>query len=143
MNQVDFYILKPGYPKEFYQFVCQLIEQVYSQGRRIYVHLGHDKEARDLDRLLWNYREGCFIPHGLLGEADPKLHPVLLGSNQDPIGENDVLITLAPTAPEFFRRFQRVAEILDQDPARLQAGRERYRWYRDLGCTLRVHEMTA
>jgi DNA polymerase-3 subunit chi len=143
MNQVDFYILKPGYPKELYRFVCQLIEQVYGQGRRIYVNLGQDAEARHLDQLLWNYREGSFVPHGLLSEADPKITPVLLGSGWDPIDENDVLITLAPVAPEFFRRFQRVAEIIDQDPERLRAGRERYRWYRDLGCDLRVHEMTA
>ncbi|KOR33431.1 hypothetical protein TI05_01075 [Achromatium sp. WMS3] len=143
MKQIDFYILKPGYPKELYQFVCQLVEQIYNQGHRIYINLGYDNEVQYLDKLLWLYSDGSFVPHGILGSADPKLTPVLLGANQAPADATDVLITLAPKAPEFFRQFQRIAEIIDQDPERLRMGRERYSWYRDLGCTLRVHEMTA
>lgn len=144
MAQVDFYILKAQYHRDRYHFACRLTEKVYKQGHRAYLHASNDGEVRHLDRLLWTFREGSFIPHGVLDDADPRLTPVLLGSQRDPSGEDDVLINLdlAPEIPDFFNRFQRIAEIVDADPERLRAGRTRFRYYRDQGCPLYTHELS-
>jgi len=142
MTRLDFYILKAPYPGDRYQFACRLTAKVYGQGHRIYLHADSDGEIRHLDRLLWTFRDGSFVPHGLLGEADPRLTPVLLGSRRDPAGEDEVLINIAPEVPDFFSRFQRVAEIVDADPERLRAGRERFRFYRERGYPLRTHELS-
>jgi DNA polymerase-3 subunit chi len=142
MTRVDFYILTAQARSNRYQFACQLAEKVYKLGRRIYINAGSADEIRHLDRLLWTFRDGSFIPHGVLKEADPALTPVLLGSGHDPDGEDDVLINLAPTPPNFFSRFDRLAEIVDQDPQILAAGRERYRFYRERGYPLNNYQIT-
>lgn len=142
MIQVDFYILKPDYPKDMYQFTCSLVEKIYTQGLRSYIHLGSDNEAEHINQLLWTFRQGSFIPHGLLGSTDQKITPVLLGTQQCPDGNIEVLVNLTYQIPESFEHFHRIAEVINQDPERLNAGRERFRRYRELGHTLKTHEMT-
>ena len=141
MTELDFYILAPEYPGDRWQFACRLAEKAYAQGRRVYLHAGSDGELRHLDRLLWTFRDGSFVPHGLFGESDARFTPVLLGSEQDPQPEEDVLINLAPAVPAFFSRFQRLTEVLDGDPEIRRAGRERFRFYRDRGYPLNTHEL--
>ena len=142
MTRVDFYILTEQARCDRYQFACRLVDKVCGQGRRVYIQAGSDAEVRHLDRLLWTFREQSFIPHCRAGDADPELTPVLLGWQGDPQHEDDVLINLAPEVPEFFSRFDRVAEIMDSDPEVRRAGRERFRFYRDRGYPLKDHEIS-
>ena len=53
----------------------------------------------------------------------------------------DVLVNLTLTPPPFFSRFQRLAEIVPADDTPAQAGRERYRFYRERGYELRAHNL--
>ncbi len=78
MTQVDFYILKSDAGNR-HGFACRLADKVYEQGRRIYIHAGSQAEAELLDRLLWTFRENSFIPHGIAGQTDPAVTPVLVG----------------------------------------------------------------
>ncbi len=142
MTRVDFYILSEQARSNRYQFACRLVEKICGQDRRVYIHAGSDAEVHHLDRLLWTFREQSFIPHGRLGDADPELTPVLLGWQREPQHEDDVLINLAPEVPEFFSRFDRVAEIMDSDPEVRRAGRERFRFYRDRGYPLQDHKIS-
>jgi len=52
-----------------------------------------------------------------------------------------VLINLSPEVPEFFARFERLCEPLDQDRTVLQAGRKRWKYYSDCGYDLKHHEV--
>ncbi len=52
-----------------------------------------------------------------------------------------MLINLADEVPDFFSRFERVAELIDRDPAVRTAGRNRFRLYRDRGYTLNTHNI--
>ena len=142
MTQVDFYIISPQMPDDRYQFTCRLVDKVYGQGHRIYIHTGSDGEVRHLDRLLWTFRDQSFIPHGPAESADPELTPVLLGSGEAPEQEDDVLINLAAEVPEFFSRFGRIAEIIDSDPEVKRVGRTRFRFYKDRGYPLKTHQLT-
>ena len=141
MTRVDFYILSPQMPGDRYLLACRLTDKAYGQGHRIYLHTGSDGEIRHLDRLLWTFRDQSFIPHGLIGEADSGLTPVLLGAGQVPVGEEDVLINLAADVPDFFSRFARVVEIIDTDPDVRRFGRIRFRCYRDRGYSITTHEL--
>ncbi len=140
MTQVDFYILKSDTSNR-HGFACRLADKVYEQGRRIYIHAGSQAEAEFLDRLLWTFRENSFIPHGIAGQADPAVTPVLVGHGPAPALEEDVLINLAPGVPDFFSRFSRVAEIIDRDEQVKLQGRQRYRFYKERGYPLDSHEL--
>ena len=52
-----------------------------------------------------------------------------------------MLINLGLAPPPFFSRFERLAEIVGVDPADAEAGRERYRFYRERGYELRTHSL--
>lgn len=141
MTQVDFYILSERMRGDRYGIACRIADKAYKQGRRVYIHTQSDGELRHLDRLLWTFREQSFVPHGLIGDADPQTTPVLLGCGRDPEQEDDVLINLAAEVPGFFSRFARVSEVIDRDAQVKAAGRVRYRFYKERGYPLETHEL--
>ncbi len=140
MTRVDFYVLKPGSRGNRYTLAARLAEKAWRSGHRVLVAVASEEEQRHMDRLLWTFRDTGFVPHGLLGQADPLLNPVLITlDNAD--DEHEVLINLQSAVPEFFSRFQRVAECVDDEPGVREAGRDRYRFYRERGYPLQVHEL--
>lgn len=141
MTQVDFYILKERAAGDRYQLACRIAEKAGNAGRRVVIHTASAQEARRMDGLLWTFREQSFVPHGLLGEADAQLNPILIGDAAQAHEEHDVLINLAMEVPTFFSRFERLAECVDNDEVARTASRDRYRFYRDRGYPLAVHEI--
>jgi len=137
MTRVEFYILEGGRGQDRYQLTCRIAEKAWKSGNRVLIHTGSLDEARHLDHLLWTYRDGSFVPHGLVGQADADLSPILIGHGTDAGGEHDVLINLAREVPAFFSTFERVIEPVDADPDYRASSRERYRFYRERGYPLK------
>jgi DNA polymerase-3 subunit chi len=142
MTEIDFYVLKPQARGDRFGLACRLIEKAYTQQRRVFVYTGSTDESGRMDRLLWTFRDGSFIPHGLIRQVDSNLTPVLISHQDDPGDEHDVLLNLSNRMPPFFSRFSRLLETLDQTPALLSAGRERFRHYKQRGYPLRHHDIT-
>lgn len=143
MTRVDFYVLNQEDPGGRFLFACRLAEKAYQQGHSVYIHADTAADARQLDTLLWTFRAGSFVPHqpmeeGMQPEPDTPVH---IGHGSEPGGHDDVLINLAAEVPLFFSRFKRVAEVLDGEEERRREGRERYRFYRDRGYTLKSHQI--
>ena len=144
MTNVDFYIIQSQQPD--YQwltlrdvFVCQLIEKVWKKGHKIYLHTDNASEAQKLDNLLWTFRQGSFIPHGLSHQAS---EPVCIGCDAWTYNNTaDVLINIASTLPTNFVNFPRILEILNDTPHIKQAGREHYRRYQQQGYALSSHKI--
>lgn len=141
MTRVDFYVLKPGCRGNRFTLAARLAEKAWHHGHRVLIAVPDEEQQRHMNRLLWTLRDTSFVPHGLLREADPVLNPVLI-TLDDAGDEQDVLINLQPQIPEFFSRFERVAECVDHDEPLRQASRERYRFYRERGYPLHTHEVT-
>ena len=143
MTRVDFYVLERGGQEARRRLVCRLVEKAYQQGHRIYIHTGDAAEAARLDELLWTFNDGGFLPHALLhGTADPHT-PIHIGHQEPPAELDDVLVNLDAQVPLFFSRFQRVAEVLDDEPQCRAQGRERFRFYRDRGYPLDSHSIAT
>lgn len=141
MTRVDFYVLQPAAAGNRYTLACRLAEKALNQQHRILISVASDEELRHMDRLLWTFREQSFIPHGILGKADAALNPILLNTSADPADEHDVLINLCPEVPDYFSRFERVAECVDQDEKQKAASRQRYKFYRDHGYPMNSHKI--
>jgi DNA polymerase-3 subunit chi len=139
MTQVDFYILDEQASGNRYLLACRLAEKIYHQGRRIYINTDSDEDQRHMDRLLWTFRQGSFVPHARQAKADPRTTPVIIGRQGESGEENDVMINLAAAVPTNFSRFERVAEVIDREAPVKAAGRERFRFYRDRGYPLNTH----
>ena len=143
MTRIDFYNLTEQCRDNRFMFACRLTEKIYHQGRRVFIHTSSLDEAQHMDRLLWTFRQGSFIPHGPLEKADPASTPVIIGCSGEAGEEHDVLVNLSPQVPAFFSRFERLAELVDREPESKDAGRQRYRFYRDRGYPLESHDITA
>lgn len=144
MTDIDFYIVSAPHGQEREKFACRLTEKIYRLGHRIHIHTDSADHAARLDDLLWTYRDGSFVPHGLQQNADDDLQfPVVIGHDGEPGDSAEILINLARDVPLFFSRFERVAEIITDDESQKTAGRERFRFYRDRGYPLKTHSIAG
>jgi DNA polymerase-3 subunit chi len=144
VTQVDFYILASDSDEARLHLACKIVDKATQLEHHVFINSTSEGEARQLDELLWTFSQGSFIPHRVVhGELEsPPLEPVLIGINQPPgPGRWDVLINLASDVPEFFSRYERVAEVVDANPVRREQSRERYRFYRDRGYKLNTHQV--
>ena len=140
MTQVDFYILEDTTPRARPLLTCRLTEKAWKQGHRVFINTQSAEQLGELDDLLWTFRPGSFIPHGVYtrsGEAQP----VELGHAIEPAGHDDVLVNLSGEVPPWFSRFERVAELVGPDEAERTAARARYRYYQDRGYNLKTHKL--
>jgi len=142
MTRIDFYILPDEDLRARLVTACRLTETAWLQGLRVHIHADSPALAEQIDNLLWTFRDGTFVPHAI-EPSDTANFPVTIGHDWEPPFDCAVLVNLATEAPRFFGRFERVTEIVNQEPAVRDAGRERYRFYRDRGYELHHHELGA
>lgn len=139
MTKVDFYILDSAQPADALRYCCRLAEKALKSGLGIYIHCRSDEQAAELDDLLWSFSAESFVPHAL--KADNTRSKVIIGSDSSAPEAAGLLINLAPEIPDFFSRFQRVAELVCQDESWLLPSRGRYRFYKDRGYPLKTHKI--
>jgi DNA polymerase-3 subunit chi len=140
MTRIDFYILPGQDPYTRRVTACKLIEKAYRQGHAIYLKTDSAEESRQFDDLLWTFRQGSFVPHELASATDGDV-PVIIGHDAPPEGFSDVLVNMALAIPDGFDTFERVAEVVDQDETVRQAGRVRFKAYRDAGYPPETHRL--
>ena len=144
LSRIDFYVVSDSHLNARHLFVCRLAEKIYRLGHKVFIRTSTPSEATELDALMWTFRVGSFLPHSLTGmDAETPMSPLLIGHQEGPECSADLLINLAPSVPSAFRQYQRVAEIVDQDAAVKEAGRQRYRFYRDQGFTVDTHAVSV
>ncbi len=143
MTKVDFYLLTRAQPQARERFACKLTEKAYRLGHRIYIHGADQLQAQGMDDLLWTFRQGSFVPHALIHSEDAESVPVLIGYENEAGAQGDLLINLGAKVPAFFSQFQRIAEIIHPSETERQAGRQRYRHYRDHHCSLETHNINS
>ena len=144
--RIDFYVLAGADDRARQAYACRLIEKAFLQGLTVCVTLATPAAAEAFDALLWTFSGHAFIPHGLATDATATAAivpgtPVWVGSLAPVVA--DLLVNLGPEPPEFYARYSRVAEFVDAQPARRDAGRKRFAYYRERGHTPETHKVTA
>ena len=135
MTRIDFYQISG----DEYAFACRLIDLVYRKGHQIYVHTSTEIQAKTLNEQLWTFKEETFVPHSLHSEAMDV--PIKIGFDHEPEEHQDVLINLSRKIPDFFSRFDRVAEVVPVDQNSRKFARENYAYYKERGYVLNYHEI--
>jgi DNA polymerase-3 subunit chi len=139
--RVDFYVLERIDERARLVLACRLAEKAWRLDNTVYVHTQSRADAERLDELLWTFRDGSFVPHALLGDADMAESPVMIGSETDGIEPRDLLINLCDEIPEFATSFPRVAEVVTKDERCRTLSRKRFVAYRDDGHTIETHKL--
>lgn len=137
MTRVDFHILETRVCADALQYVCRLTGKVWRSGHRVLIFC--DPELLDpLDARLWDFRPEAFIPHTPLHQG---MAPVNLTTSTDCGQHHDVLISLSRQQNTSFSRFNRLIEVVFQDPEWKPVKREHFRFYRERGYPLRSHKL--
>jgi DNA polymerase-3 subunit chi len=137
--RVDFYILAAHGPTSRLAFACRLSEKAYKMQTRVYAHASSDRQAEQLDQLLWTFRDGSFVPHERVRNEQELRAPVAIGTPEIYTGSGELLINLCDVVPTFSTGFSRIAEIVPADDDARAAGRKRFKQYRDLGLEPTTH----
>jgi DNA polymerase III subunit chi len=140
---VTFYVVGDSAPAAQLTVACRITEKAWKAGSTVLIQHRDRDELAKLDAMLWTVgNEHSFIPHEIATEA-PHLGgtPVVLNTGTGPTAAVDVLINLTPALPSHPELATRIIEIIDGDPARRAAGRERFKAYRERGFPLDKHDL--
>jgi DNA polymerase-3 subunit chi len=137
--QVDFYVLDRVDEQARNTLACKLAEKAWRLENTIHIHTMTREDAEHLDKLLWTFRDGSFVPHELIGGDTGA--PITIGFGAASVEPRDLLITLCDEIPAFAESFPRVAELVSSDENSRAKSRQRYKTYRDQGHKLTTHKI--
>lgn len=137
MTEIDFYT----HADDRLQVAARLCIKLHGMGKQVRVLTADAAMTARLDQLLWVTPATGFVPHCRLGDKLAAETPIIVDDTADHDGPADVLINLHIEQPAFFRRFERLAEIVSEEPDIVAAGRTKWQAYKQQGYTLRVHDL--
>ncbi|UZE94982.1 DNA polymerase III subunit chi [Alkalimarinus alittae] len=144
MAKADFYILNKRDHSDRLSFLARLIEKATRLGHNIYIHTSHSQQATEIDDYLWTYKIESFLPHELnsadVSSVPITSAPITIGFSEDCGSHNDLLINLANELPPFYKKFDRIAEIVIQNESVLKTLRDHYRQIKKDGTEALIHD---
>jgi DNA polymerase-3 subunit chi len=120
-------------------YACRLIRRALASGKPVGVCVPAGASAR-LDALLWSFDATEFIPHrrwdghAPIGQVVPG--EVLLVDDAASLPHRGLLLNLGAEVPNDALQFERVLEVIGTEPEDVQAGRVRYRSYKQSAAKL-------
>lgn len=138
--QVDFYLLtQPGLDER--RMACRLALMSWERGHRTVVVTETDSDASDIDRLMWEYPPGRFLPHEVGEKGAPVRITPMPALDEAGLNEGDVVINLCDRPVPEPTGFARLLEIVPHREDARAASRDKYRYYRDRGLEPETHEI--
>lgn len=141
MTRIDFYVLSATTLDARLDFACRLAETIHRKGYRLHVHLADEEMTQAFDERLWTFRPDAFVPHVRLDDQTLPPAPVTLGWQAPPAPGVEALLNLHPEIPEWFSRFERLAEIINQHQTVLAAKRACWQTYKERGYAVKAHHI--
>lgn len=146
---ISFYVLSESNAQDSLGFICQLTQTALNKGTQSLLILTENESLLSvLDEALWADEATSFIPHQRLvandtmtDQTDSAVAPVLLGAYL-PVNFNGIIINLTSRPiTDFINATNnatptRVLELIQPDTASMQAGRDNYKHYQQLGYEL-------
>lgn len=135
------------------QAAARWVAAAQLQGTPVLIYVPEEEHAITMDRLLWTQTALSFTPHcradAKLADETPvwittqlrKMQGTGQGKQSGATAKDRVLVNLTNTIPDAFANYATIVEIISlQDEVR-NPGRERFRFYRDNGCTIESHDL--
>ena len=140
MTQIDFHVNAP----DKLAYACRVARKAWGAGRPMVFHAS-DAVLDAFDRQLWTFSAVDFIPHCRARDRLASVTPILLAgpADADACTDHGLLVNLDRAEPAFFSRFEKMIEIVSADEADLDAGRARWKFYKDRGYPLQRHDVAS
>jgi DNA polymerase-3 subunit chi len=140
MAEIGFYHLL-AMPLE--RALPRLLERAISQGYRIVVRAGSSERVEHLNALLWTFHDASFLPHGAARDGNAASQPIWLTERAENPNGATMLVLVDGVEADDLEGFARCADMFDgNDPAAVEAARQRWRRARDAGHTLTYWQQT-
>jgi DNA polymerase III subunit chi len=124
---------------------CRVVRKAVGSGRTVLVFSRDAQRLSRLDSALWTFSALDFLPHVYADSELADRTPVWLTMTPTCERDRDVLLLLDDkTAPDFehwFRRFERVIEIVSNEAEDRALARARFKAYREQGFAPGSHEI--
>jgi len=135
VTKIQFYQISGG-PEATPLLLAQLIADALARRMDVLIHVSDQNLAAIIEPRL---AQLCPAPLALSVDA---CRPVTLACPREPGHHHGLLINLAATIPPWFSRFERMAELVYDQPGLLADKRASYRFYRDRGYPLHFHDLS-
>lgn len=137
MTSIDFYT----HVDDRLAVAARIVAKAYAAHGSVRV-LTPDASVTDaLDRLLWTHPPLSFLPHCRMDSPLAAETPIWVDERAAHDGPAAVLVNLQRDPPPFFSRFERLAEIVGNGEDDAAAGRLRWKFYRERGYEMRMHDL--
>ncbi len=115
------------------RIVCDLAEKCYLDNQRIVIYAENENACKNIDTLLWTWKQQSFIPHMFLDSlSEPHQEPVIITSIIEAIADYSTLLLVDPLPLAVVSQFPTVIDFAEKYEAQaLESSRERYKIYRD------------
>lgn len=138
MTTIDFYT----HCADRLEVAATLVAKAWAQHGSVRVLTSGEELTAELDARLWRLPPTGFLPHCRLASPIAGQTPIVVDHALVHEGPAAVLINLHPSPPPFFSRFERLVEIVGAGDGEAAAGRERWRFYKERGYSLRSHNLS-
>jgi DNA polymerase-3 subunit chi len=125
---------------------AQWVAEAHRKSTSVLIYTPREEHAEMLDRLLWTQTALGFTPHCRANASLAAETPVLIATQLDngPTIPSDerALLNLSDNIPEGFERFSHIVEIISSSDEVRLPGRDRFRFYRERGCSIESHDIS-
>lgn len=121
----------------------QLLEKAHAAHFRILVKAADEQNVEELNTHLWTFSPNAFLPHGSAKDGAPTEQPIFLSHLYFNANSANLLAVTDGTSPDSFEGYERVLDLFDgADETAVQAARQRWKEYKNLGHALQYWQQT-
>lgn len=129
--------------KDFLIYVCKLIEKGYKQNiNPIFIKTDTQKQAEELDKFLWTFRQESYIPHTLVDQDSNNTQPVQIGWIDNEIEDAEAIINLSDGMPDISNHLKKIHEIIENIDEKKEKARERWKKYKSIGFNIKAYKVS-
>ncbi|MBC27424.1 MAG: DNA polymerase III subunit chi [Rhodospirillaceae bacterium] len=111
-----------------------LLEKVVERHWRALIVTDSLKRVSELDSRLWTYKPSSFLPHGMVGDKDAELQPILLTHKDENSNDANVLFLVDGAESKHIGKFEICCLLFDgNDTDGLIKVREAWASYKNEG----------
>lgn len=140
MTAVTFYLMPEGSDSDSEMSVasitCDIAAHYFRHKQRVLVYCQSQKDAEEIDELLWQRPVDGFVPHNLTGEGPEAGAPVEITWQPPKMRNRAICINLHKQCPSFTGQFRKLIDFVPAQEDLKKQARERYKQYRAAGHVL-------
>lgn len=135
MAKISFYLFEKS-PERQVESACRLCRKILRNAAKIWLHCPDPELQQQLDDRLWSFDPTSFLAHGI-----DQTHTPICISAQLPVAQAGsstvewIVFNFNNEPLEQVTQFSHIIEIVENDEAAKQIGREKYKAYRRMGIT--------